>query len=164
MDNDRFITAHTFNLKSTKAMQGGREGNKVMEGTLAAEVLRADDAYSTARVGKNRAESNGRLKGRAVRVGLEDGDGGFEATGVAQDARSAGATVRGDGCVLEPSISTAEDFVNGASDAVGLGVKGRLLLQAVGGSVAVADILLPHWSGGVAVCAAVAAGLPDLGD
>ena len=164
MANGRFITTHTFNLKFTEAVQGGRESNKVMEGTLAAEVLRADDAYSTARVGKSRAEPSGRLKGRAVRVGLEDDDGGFEATGVAQNARSDGGTVREDGCVFEPSISPSEDFVNGASDAVGLGVKGRLLLQAVGGSVAVADILLPHWSGGVAVRAVVAARLPGLGD
>ena len=55
MANGRLLTTHPFNLKFTKAMQGGTENKKVMEGTLAAEVLRVDDANSAARVGKGRA-------------------------------------------------------------------------------------------------------------
>ena len=39
MANSRTLTTYPFNLKFTKAMQGGRENNKVMKGTLAAEVL-----------------------------------------------------------------------------------------------------------------------------
>ena len=119
-----------------------------MKGTLAAEVLRPDDAYAAARVGKSRAESNGRLKGRAVRVGLEDSDGRLDAVGVTQNAGGDGGIVRGGGRVFEPSIPPAEDLVNGASDAVELGVEEGLLLQAVGGSVAVPISYCPS---GVAV-------------
>ena len=104
------------------------------------------------------------MEGGAIGVGLEDGGGWLETTSIAQDARRGGGIVREDSRVLEPSISPSEDFMDGASDTVGLGVKGRLPLHAAGGSEAVADVLLPHWSGGIAVCTAVAAGLPGMGD
>ena len=104
------------------------------------------------------------MEGGAIGVGLEDGGGWLETTSVTQNARSGGGVVREDSLVLEASISPSEDFVNGASDTVGLGVKGRLPLHTAGGSEAVADVLLPHWGGGIAVHTAVAAGLPGLGD
>ena len=164
MANSRLITIYTLDLKFTKAMQGGRESNKVTKGAIAAEVLRADDADAAARVGESRAKSDGRIKGRAVRVGLEDCGGGLEAVGVAQDSGGNGGKVRGGGRVLERSIPPAENLVNGASDAVRLGVKRGLLLQAVRGSVAVADVIRSVRIGSVAVLAVVALGGPEVGD
>ena len=164
MANRRFITIYTLDLKFTKAMQGGRESNKVTKGAIAAEVLRADDADAAARVGESRAKSDGRIKGRAVRVGLEDRDSGLDAVGVTQDAGGDGGAVRGGGRVFKPSIPPAENLVNGASDAVRLGVKGGLLLQAVRGSVAVANVIHPLRIGSVAVLAVVALGGPVMSD
>ena len=84
------------------------------------------------------------MEGGAIGVGLENGDGWLETTSIAQDARSDGGIVWEDSRLLEPSISPSEDFVDGASDNVGLGVEGRLPLHATGGSEVVADVLLPH--------------------
>ena len=164
MANRGFITIHTLDLKFTKAMQGGRKGNKVTEGAIAAEVLRADDADAAARVSEGRTKTDGRIKGRAVVVGLEDRDRGLQTVGIAQDAGGDGGIVRGGGRVFKPSIPPAENLVNGASDAVRLGVKGGLLLQAVRGSVAVADVIHPLRIGSVAVLAVVALGGPEMGD
>ena len=164
MANGRSLTTHPFDLKFTKAMQGGRESNKVMEGTIAAEVFRADDADSAARVGKGRTEAGGGKDGEAIGVGLEDGSGRFEAFGVTQNAGSGRGIVRCDGLVLEALISPPEDLFDGAGDAVRFGVEGGLPLYTAGRGEAVADILLPHWGGGIAVRTAVAAGQPGLGD
>ena len=164
MANGRSLTTHPYDLKFTKAMQGGRKSNKVMEGTIAAEVFRADDANSAARVGKGRTEAGGGMEGGTIGVGLEDGGGRFKAVGVTQNTGSGRGVVRCDGLVLEASISPPEDFFDGAGDTVGFGVKGGLPLRTAGCSEAVADVLLPHWGGGIAVRTAVAAGLPGLGD
>ena len=164
MANGRSLTAHPFNLEFTKAMQGSRENNKVMEGTIAAEILRADDADSAARVGKGRTEAGRGKEDRAIGVGLENGGGWLDAFGVAQDAGGSRGVDWCDGIVLEASIAPSEDFFDGARNSVRLGVEGKLPLCPVGCGEAVANILLPHWSGGIAVRAAVAVGLPDLGD
>ena len=104
------------------------------------------------------------MEGEAIGVGLEDGGGRFEAFGVTQNAGSGRGVVRCDGLALEASIAPPEDFLDGAGDTVGLGVEGGLPLRTAGCGEAVADVLLPHWCGGVAVRTAVAAGLPGLGD
>ena len=86
MANGGLITIYTLDFKFTKAMQGGREGNEIMEGAFAAEVIRADDADAAARVGKSRAKADDRIEGGAVVVGLENRDRGLEAAGIAQGA------------------------------------------------------------------------------
>ena len=98
------------------------------------------------------------MEGRAIGVGLEHGGGWLETASIAQDAGSEGGVAREDGFVLEAPVLPSEDFLDGSSNAVGLGVEGKLPLHAAGGGEAVPDILLPHWSGGVAVCTAVATG------
>ena len=86
MANGRLITIYTLDFKFTKAMQGGREDNEIMEGAFAAEVIRADDADAAARVGQ--------IEGGAVVVGLENCDRGLEAAGIAQDAGGDGVLAR----------------------------------------------------------------------
>jgi hypothetical protein len=164
MANGRSLTTHPFNLKFTKAMQGSRENNKVMEGTIAAEILRADDADSAARVGKGRTEAGRGKEDRAIGVGLENGGGWLDAFGVAQNAGGSRGVGWCDGIVLEAPIAPSEDFFDSARNSVRLGVEGELPLRPAGCGEAVADVLLPHWCGGVAVRTAVAAGLPGLGD
>ena len=94
MANRGLITIHTLDFEFTKAMQWGGKDNEVMEGACAAEVFRADDADAAARVGESRSKADGRIKGGAVVVGLENCDRGLEAAGIAQDAGGDGVLAR----------------------------------------------------------------------
>ena len=86
MANRGFITIHTLDFEFTKTMQRGGEDNEVMEGACDAEVLRADDADTAARVSESRAETGGRIEDGAVGVGLEYGSRRLKAASIAQDA------------------------------------------------------------------------------
>jgi len=101
MANGRLITIYTLDFEFTKAMQGGREDNEIMERAFAAEVIRADDADAAARVGQSRTKADGRIEGGAVVVGLENCDRGLEAAGITQDAGFDGVLARRGWRVLE---------------------------------------------------------------